>query len=168
MSDTYQGDLHLFSPAVQYDFSSAHVVVVSGDGINACGHMLLNTNGRHGWYFHVASLRDYPRYMGYDGYQRYLKENGKTELGFFYKHVPNESAARVKLAELLGKKWLWGVLPHNCVAFVEEVLQAGGSSFGLLSNCPALEVSANEWEAQIDEIKRSTTDEALMRYFMSR
>lgn len=45
----------------------------------------------------------------------------------------------LKLEELLAAKWTWGVLPHNCASFVEEVVQAGGSDAGLYSNCPALE-----------------------------
>jgi hypothetical protein len=46
-----------------------------------------------------------------------------------------------KLEELLSKSWLWGVLPNNCVAFVEEVIAAGGGTWSSGSNCPAIAVA---------------------------
>ena len=45
----------------------------------------------------------------------------------------------LKLEQLAAAKWFWGVLPHNCASFVEEVVRAGGSSAGLYFNCPARE-----------------------------
>jgi len=32
----------------------------------------------------------------------------------------------------------WGVLPNNCVAFVEEIIAAGGGNWNSYSNCPAV------------------------------
>ena len=53
--------------------------------------------------------------------------------------IQNPDASNRKLEELLAKQWTWFVLPNNCANFVEEVLQAGGTSAGLYSNCPTLE-----------------------------
>lgn len=32
----------------------------------------------------------------------------------------------------------WGVLPHNCVAFCESVMAAGGGTWSSHSNCPTV------------------------------
>jgi hypothetical protein len=40
--------------------------------------------------------------------------------------TPN--AAYARLMNLLSKPWFWGILPHNCLVFVEEILQAGGAT----------------------------------------
>lgn len=115
-------------------------MVVSGDGPNYCGHLILNVGGVGGMYFHVAGeWRTFPREMAEDGYRRYLKEHGKSELKRFSVTISNPMGAMLKLEELLSAKWTWGVLPHNCASFVEDIVQAGGSKAGLYSNCPALE-----------------------------
>jgi hypothetical protein len=36
----------------------------------------------------------------------------------------------------MAKKWTWAILPNNCVAFVEEVIKAGGGKWSSYSNCP--------------------------------
>jgi hypothetical protein len=135
----YIGDL-MDSCQISFDFSRAYAVVVSGATWNPCGHMLLNTGGYGGWYFHVAEIRGRPRYMGETGYKRYLSEHGKVELSRTYVPVPNPAASQWQLEELLVDPWTWLILPNNCAHFVEEVLQAGGSKAGLYSNCPSKEV----------------------------
>jgi hypothetical protein len=77
--------------------------------------------------------------MREEGYMRYLKENGKHEIRRWIIHIPNPAGAHAKLEELLTKQWLWGILIHNCTSFVEEVVQAGGSSAGMYFNCPSVE-----------------------------
>lgn len=77
--------------------------------------------------------------MREDGYMRYLKENGKHEIRRWIVKIPNPADAHAKLEELLTQRWRWLVLPHNCVAFVEEVVKAGGSDAGMYLNCPAAE-----------------------------
>jgi hypothetical protein len=135
----YEGDLMIECPATPYDFAHTSAVVVSGDGPNFCGHMLLNVGGKIGVYVHVAGIRAQPRKMNEDGYRRYLKETGKRELKRFGVTLPKPGAAMLKLEQLLSETWTWGVLPHNCAAFVEDIVSAGGSPAGLYSNCPALE-----------------------------
>lgn len=123
----------------EFDFSRAFVVVVSGVQWNPCGHMLLNTGGIGGWYFHINEVYGRPRYMREDGYRRYLRENDKTEISRTHVVVPNRQAASRKLEGLMNERWAWMVLPHNCVRFVEVILQAGGARAGLYSNCAIVE-----------------------------
>ena len=147
-------------------FTSAACVVVSGDGINVCGHALLYADG---YYFHVAGVYDRPRYMTEDGYRQYLTEAGKTELGRYRRFLSLPAAAYTKLTRLMSDRWLWGVLPNNCIVFVEEVLQAGGATnFGLYSNCPVLQVNKARWGQMLGDMRRKATEAALMQYFMNR
>ena len=75
------------------------------------------------------------------GYVRYLRESRKRELNRISLDIPNPDGLYARLEELMATKWLWGVLPHNCVGFVEELLDAGGADWGSYSNCPALATS---------------------------
>ena len=133
----YEGDPMNESRA--FSFTSTNAVVVSGVAVNPCGHLILNLGGSPGDYFHVSELYGYPRYMNEDGYQRYLKENGKKELRRWTVTITKPDEANAKLDQLMSEKWFWGLLPHNCAAFVEDVVQAGGSSAGLYFNCPTAE-----------------------------
>ena len=135
----YEGETIRECPPDPYNFSNTFAVVVSGDGPNFCGHMILNLGGPGGSYFHVAGLRTEPKLMSEQGYRRYLRESSKRELKRFKVKISKPTDAMLKLEELLSEKWTWGVLPHNCASFVEDIVQAGGSSAGLYSNCPALE-----------------------------
>lgn len=132
----YEGEVLLFCPAI--DFSNMNIVVVSGDTGNVCGHMLLNVGGVGGWYFQVAFLYDYPRYMDEPGYQQYLSENGKAELYRSSLSIPNPSGAAITLEQFMGKQWLWGVIFHNCGTFVEAVVEGGGGTTNGLFNCPVM------------------------------
>ena len=135
----YEGQLLTYCPVISFDFGNTYAVVVSGSGPNFCGHLILNLGGRGGNYFHVAGIVTQPRMMNQSGYDRYLRENRKSELQRFRVSITNRNAAMLKLEELLSARWAWGVLPHNCASFVEEIVFAGGSSAGLYSNCPAME-----------------------------
>jgi hypothetical protein len=138
--EPYHGEILDTCPAWIYDFMNAEAVVVSGAQWNPCGHLLLAAGGCGGFYFHVAEVRGFPRWMDARGFQRYLKENGKRELSRTRVPLPDPRGAMAKLEQLLSQKWTWFLLPHNCARFVEEVLHAGGSRAGLWSNCPAGEV----------------------------
>jgi hypothetical protein len=137
--DAYCGEVLEVCPARSYDFMDCSAVVVSGSRFNPCGHMLLNAGGCAGWYFHITEVHGYPRYMGAQGFRRFLRENDKREVVRIGVPLPDPARAMRKLEELLEQKWTWFVLPHNCVHFVEEVLQAGGGKERLWSNCPALQ-----------------------------
>lgn len=122
-----------------FDFSRTHAVVVSGAIWNPCGHMLLNTGGIEGWYFHVAEKVGNPRFMRESGYRRYLDEHGKRELSRKFVAIPRPADSQEKLDRLLAKQWWWFVVPNNCASFVEDIVRAGGSSAGLYFNCPSRE-----------------------------
>jgi len=72
------------------------------------------------------------------GYRRYLTENGKRELRRRMVRLPNSRGALLYLEGLMAEKWTWGLLPNNCVAFVEEIIRAGGGDWSSYSNCPAI------------------------------
>jgi hypothetical protein len=77
--EPYVGDIMHQCLLNPFDFRAAYAVVVSGASWNPCGHMLLNTGGVGGWYFHIAERKGKPRFMREAGYQRYLKEHQKKE-----------------------------------------------------------------------------------------
>lgn len=138
----YDGEILDQCGTVDMNCSNIAVVAVSGSGPNVCGHLLIGTGvGGNINYFHVAEFRNYPKYMTETGYRRYLKENGKSELRRRTLALPDPSGAMTYLEDLMSKKWTWGVLPNNCVAFVEEVISAGGGSWSSYSNCPAAAIS---------------------------
>lgn len=117
----YTGEILDACGLIGIDCTQIAVVAVSGDGPNLCGHLLLHTGpARGGYYFHVAEFRGRPRYLSESGYQRY------SQGAFLY------------LEGLMANTWTWLVVPNNCVAFVEEVIQAGGGTWGSYSNCPDL------------------------------
>lgn len=122
----YEGEVLLLCPQDGFALANAYAVVVSGDGPNYWGHMLLNTGGIGGMYFQVAGVHACPRYMDEDGYRRYLKETGKREIRRFPVRIPNPQAALLKMEELLSKPWAWWVVVHNCETFAEEIIVAGG------------------------------------------
>jgi len=76
--------------------------------------------------------------MTEQGFQRYLRENGKTEIRRRSFALPNPQGANLYLENLLANTWTWLVLPNNCVAFVEEVIHAGGGEWSSYSNCPTV------------------------------
>jgi hypothetical protein len=140
----YEGEILQQVPA-NLDFTTVYAVIVSGDFPNPCGHALLFVPYQRsimqsgGYYFQVAGVVRYPRALTNEGYARYLRETGKTELRRDAVTIPNPDGAQKRLSELLKRYWVWLVLPHNCAAFVEDVVRAGGSSAGLWSNCPSRE-----------------------------
>lgn len=137
----YEGEILDSCGIVNVDFGKAEVVAVSGDGPNVCGHLLIFSPSGGGYYFHVAGVYNYPHYMSEAQYRRYLKETNKRELRRRSLQLPNPSGAFNKMESLLAEKWVWGILPNNCVAFVEEIISAGGGDWNSYSNCPAVAVA---------------------------
>lgn len=135
----YDGEYLNVCMVQAFDFNNTSAVTVSGDTWNPCGHMLLNVGADAGFYFHVAGLRSQPKYMTSSGFQRYLAETGKTVLRRMVIHIDNPKGAQARLDERLSKPWLWAVVPNNCVAFVEDVVNAGGAKNSLYFNCPSRE-----------------------------
>lgn len=122
----YEGEELYFCPPHMFDFARASAVIVSGDWPNRWNHMLLNTGGANGVYFHVAGVIARPRYMDEVGYRRYLKETGKSELKRIPLFVHHPEAAQLRLEQSLNETWTWGGVIHNCETFVEEIIMAGG------------------------------------------
>ena len=71
---------------------------------------------------------------------RYLRESGKKEWKRVAVPLPKPQEAAARLERLLAEPWLWLGVPNNCVAFVEEVLAAGGGTWSSASNCPAVAI----------------------------
>ena len=140
----YEGEVLTHTPA-NLDFSTVYAVIVSGDFPNPCGHALLFVPhagalaSNVGSYFQVAGAYGLPRIMDNAGYARYLRTNRKEEITRYELSLPNPDGAINRLTSLMLKKWVWAILPHNCAAFVEDIVQAGGSSAGLYFNCPRAE-----------------------------
>jgi len=138
----YSGEVLNECGLIQVDCSKIAVVAVSGDGPNVCGHLLLHTGNRGGYYFHVAEFHGRPRYMSESGYRKYLREAGKVELRRRYLSLPNPEGCVGYLEGLMANTWTWGVIPNNCVSFVEEVIKAGGGTWSSYSNCPDIATQA--------------------------
>ena len=134
----YEGEILNACGVVEVDLTKVAVVAVSGSGPNVCGHMILHSPSRGGFYFHVAGFYGPPRYMSEAQYRKYLKANGKRELLRRYLELPDPRRAELYLESLLCGNWLWLVLPNNCVRFCEVIIQAGGAEWGTYSNCPTV------------------------------
>lgn len=132
----YDGEYMTHCGQVEMDCSIVSIVAVSGDFPNPCGHLLAMTRCRN--YFHVAQFRGSPKFMTDAGYRRYLKEAGKSEIRRRSLSLPAPDGAKLYLENLMANTWTWGVIPNNCVAFVEEVIAAGGGTWSSYSNCPSL------------------------------
>jgi hypothetical protein len=122
----YEGDVLESCPPGMFDFTKAFAVIVTGTPPNEAGHMLLNTGGIGGMYFHVVGLNGRPRYMNEAGYRRYMKEDGKRERLRIACSIPHPEASQRKLEEIAKEKWLWLGLVNNCETMVEEIIVAGG------------------------------------------
>jgi hypothetical protein len=169
----YEGKILDTCGTLDVDFTTSYVIAVSGDGPNVCGHMLIYAAGKRGYYFHVAGnaisnyLTAYPHYMDDAGYRRYIKESGKRELRRVKVAMSNPDGALLYLEEVMSKKWTWGVLPNNCVAFVEELVKAGGGDWGgSYSNCPAL-ATADSIQTRVNHAMATWTSEIYRAYGVS-
>ncbi len=134
----YEGEVLNACGVVQVDLTKIAVVAVSGSGPNLCGHLILYSPSRGGYYFHVADLYGPPRYMNASQYHRYLRANKKRELLRRYLELPDPRSAEQCLESLMASDWAWLILPHNCVRFCEVIIEAGGAEWGSYSNCPTV------------------------------
>lgn len=117
-------------------YKDFYFVLVTGASINFCGHALLNIGGPGGYYVHIAGSNKRPHYMTPSQYKTYLAAFQKTELTRFKITVSFPHKSLLFLEDLMSKNWNhWGFF-NNCANFVEKVVQAGGSSFNVLANCP--------------------------------
>jgi hypothetical protein len=159
----YEGDELNACGVFDIDCSRVALVAVSGSGPNVCGHLILGArSGRGDIYFHVVDPIGYPKYMNASNYQRYMRENKKRELTRRYLDLPNPDGAVQYLERLLSKTWVWGILPHNCVHFVEEVVAAGGATWGSYSNCPVIAMKGDPIDDRVRRYIESQTQQLMI------
>jgi hypothetical protein len=134
----YLGEHLYHCPRVPYNWRQTQVIVVSGDGPNFCGHALLSAGD---YYFHIDGRNDRPFYLNEAGYRRFLKENNKREIQRKWIPLRDPDGAQKRPEELSVKNWRFTLFSHNCVAYIEEILKAGGSKVRNLLSCPV-----TKWE----------------------
>ena len=122
----YEGELLTYCPATMFDFSRTYAVLVSGARLNPYGHMLLNTGGSGGRYFHVSDVYGNPRTMDELQFQKYLSDNKKIIVSVIRVPIPRPNDAQLKLEKVLSTDWAWGAIVHNCETMVEDIVIAGG------------------------------------------
>ena len=146
MANKYIGDtIRTVDRVPLVDLSRVIAVIVSGS--QPCGHMILNAEKKEGWYFHVTELKNYPRFMGYEGYKRYLKENDNEELSRIPLELSRPERALYELDRLLVLEWPWLPTPEwSCVGFVNRIVSAGGAS--IYSVCPRKHTVATDFTPQ--------------------
>jgi hypothetical protein len=121
--------------------TTCELLIVSGSGPNLAGHMLMELPAAPGGtrsIFHIGAVRDFPYWMKSSDFGRYLKENDKKELGRKHITLPKPRDAEAYLTKAIRTKWTWGGIINNCVSFCEEYIAAGGSSWSMRTNMPAL------------------------------
>lgn len=126
---------------LQLTHTSCELLIVSGSGPNLAGHMLMELPARPGGtqsVFHIGGVLDYPYWMAASDFHRYLKDNGKREIGRKSISLIKPMDAERYLDKAIAKKWPWGMVVNNCVSFCEEYIQAGGSTWSMRTNLPAL------------------------------
>jgi hypothetical protein len=64
--------------------------------------------------------------MSEAGFQRYLKETGKTIKFRYPVPIPQPEKSQLKLEQLLSEPRWWGAVVHNCEGLVEDIVVAGG------------------------------------------
>jgi hypothetical protein len=121
----YYGDLKFAElPDVSGDLP--YVLVVSG--ATPWGHCLLKTQS--GCYHITKAGLTYPRHIpSFSDFLRYVNENNKFVLGWLeiLDSATDKLAAAVKAS--LNTSWLYGFVVHNCVNYVESMLEKSGSKF---------------------------------------
>ena len=160
----YDGEVIDACGVTSVNLSKVDVVAVSGAGPNICGHTLLHANGH---YFHVAVIHGQPHHMNEAGYRRYLVENGKTEIRRVTVTLPDPAGAEKYLERLMASTWTWYVVPNNCVAFVEEVIAAGGGTWASATNCPTV-ATAPDLSHRVQEFMQRLENEIYTLYGVPR
>ena len=131
----FSGDVYPACP-FQLVLDKPSVAYVVGGNINVFGHVLF-CFGENVGYIHVDDPYGYPKLIAARDFSRYLDENGKH---VFYRHMltdlSKENEAVKEAERLRAIKWLWLGVPHNCVAFAEQIAGKGGSTWTSKTNLP--------------------------------
>lgn len=137
MSKPYEGAAMIVGPFEVSDFQHVCAVIVTGSGVNACGHTLLHVGESWSWYVHIARPYKLPKFIPESNYMRYLRENGKREIRRWIVKLPNPKGAHEKLHELIqnhgsGALWLITALPLRKKSYEQAVAKPGSISIVLL------------------------------------
>ena len=111
--------------------SSCFIIGVSGDGLNAFGHALLQAGG---WVFHADDPGwTFPKWMTVQRfYSDYLPGSGKKLWWKVrIKDIEKPHTAWKRLRHAMSKPYHW-MVHHNCLTFAREIVKAGGSKFRLV------------------------------------
>lgn len=139
---------------------SCELTIVSGDGVNACGHMLVRMPAETGGtesVFHIGDVHDFPYWMPASKFPLYLTDNKKKLLGRKSIVLPRSQDAEAYLSKTILDKWFWGAVANNCVSFCEEYISAGGADYTMWTNCPVQYDSQNPKEyveGWLDDLSR--------------
>lgn len=142
----YEGELLNHCPAGMFNFARTYAVIVTGAAFNPYGHMLLNTGGPNGRYFHVSDVHGQPRMMTEAQFQLYLADNHKTIVTVMRIDIPRPADSQIALEKVLSEKWLWGMVVHNCETMVEDIVVAGGGRKVRLGTFPLPMNATNKCE----------------------
>lgn len=135
----YDGEEISYCDPNAFASGRGEVVVVSGDGINICGHVLLNVVGFG--YRHLRGETARPRYLRTSlGFDRYLRENQKRVYGRYSFEFSSPACATRRYCHLIAEYWKYGLIRHNCASFVRSILSAGGISGNFPVQCPNLSI----------------------------
>ncbi len=148
---SYSGETFPSKP-FEFVLDRPNITYVSGAGPNVFGHVLFCFGPTVG-YIHVDEFYAYPKLLTPDGFNRYIGDNEKTVLHREFLADITSSQGTLDEAERLRQiKWLWAIVPHNCVCFAEQIVQAGGSKWTSKSNLPSVSAKV---ETTRDSIKQT-------------
>ena len=133
----YHGEKFPEAPLFLRRFTDCGITFVVGGNLNVFGHALFRFGTDVG-YIHVDEIHEYPKLIPSSKFQHYLFDNGKHTLHTEEVVIPNPERSLLKIEELRKEKWWWFGIPHNCVAFCEEIIQAGGGKWESVSNLPLI------------------------------
>jgi len=127
---------------------------------------LLGTSS--GWFHITDPGLTYPRWIEtHLLFKKYLEEDDKYVLGVL--EIPDSTfdpdKLRAEIVASLRRRWFWGGFVHNCVNYVEYVLQKAGSDFKMEgTNFPVnglQKAGLMSLNGVIGNFKRRTKDEAM-------
>jgi hypothetical protein len=131
----YLGENMSSCPSRMLQWSSTSAIILNGSPLNICGHQALRVGA---YYFQILRVHGFPTYMNEKGYRLRLAQTGQREVRRDQIFIRDPERAQAKLTELMAKRWLWGILAHNCANFVAQIIEAGGAPRHLYSQCPRL------------------------------
>jgi hypothetical protein len=134
--EPYSGEVYPKCP-FELRFSDPGVTFVVGGNANIFGHAMFRLGPEIG-FIHVDQIYAYPKILPASSLPRYLREHGKKVFRQESIRLPYPAKALAHIEKIRCEKWHWFGIPHNCVAFCEEILQVGGAKWEQISNLPEI------------------------------